>query len=308
MIGLMFHKYQCIVHTPNSVYLNPKDFKTPPNKVTKENKSFWKKEVEVGGSICKKCYWKFNHQQKAEEGQVDISPNNSMVCIYLFDSFLGPPDTSFSRYKLFLKFTFQKVNFFGTRKYKYPSKWRYRSFNHLEFKRKNQLPESPNKKPKSNSSSPKEVTVPIKELFKKDSLTKGRPPISDEVIDILADLQSKNYVSACQVGDVLRRCGDYWWSKSKDLPEKVLSKQSGLRSLVIKGIGGDFEIAKILSSAKDIWIGTDGGSEEDRNFIELHVMGTLNGEYFNYFLNLIEREHFTGREVASWIAEQFNFI
>ena len=48
----------------------------------------------------------------------------------------------------------------------------------------------------------------------------------------------------------MRRCGDYWWSKSKYLPEKVLSKQSGLRSLVIKGIGGDFEIAKILSSAK----------------------------------------------------------
>ena len=56
-----------------------------------------------------------------------------------------------------------------------------------------------------------------------------------------------------------------------------------------------------------IWIGTGGGSEEDRNFIELHVMGTLNGEYFNHFINLIEREHFTGREVASWIAEQFNF-
>ena len=105
----------------------------------------------------------------------------------------------------------------------------------------------------------------------------------------------------------MRRCGDYWWSKSKYLPEKVLSKQSGLRSLVIKGIGGDFEIAKILSSAKDIWIGTDGGSEENRNFIELHVMGTLNGEYFNHFINLIEREHFTGREVASWIVEQFNF-
>ena len=147
----------------------------------------------------------------------------------------------------------------------------------------------------------------MKELFKKASPTKGRPPITDEVIDVLADLQTKNFVSASQVGDVLKRCGDYWWSKSKDLPDKVLSKQSALRSMVIKWIGGDFEIAKILSSAKDLWIGTDGGSEDDRNFIELHVMRTLNGELFHHFINVIEREHFTGKEIASWIVEQFNF-
>lgn len=147
----------------------------------------------------------------------------------------------------------------------------------------------------------------MKELFKKDSPTKGRPPITDEVIDVLADLQSKNYVSASQAGDVLKTCGEFWWSKSKELPEKVLSKQSALRSLVIKGIGGDFEIARILSKSKDLWIGTDGGSEDDRNFIELHVMGTLNGEYFNHFINIIEKEHFTGREIASWIAEQFDY-
>lgn len=177
-------------------------------------------------------------------------------------------------------------------------------FSYQVLKRKSTSPEIPNKKQKSI---PKEVTVPMKELFKKDSPTKGRPPITDEVIDVLADLQTKNFVSASQVGDVLKRCGEYWWSKSNDLPDKVLSKQSALRSMVIKGIGGDFEIAKILSSAKDIWIGTDGGSEDDRNFIELHVMRTLNGELFHHFINVIEREHFTGKEIAYWIVEQFNF-
>ena len=43
------------------------------------------------------------------------------------------------------------------------------------------------------------------------------------------------------------RCGDFWWSKSENLPPKMLSKQCSLRSLMIKGIGTDFEIAKILS-------------------------------------------------------------
>ena len=174
----------------------------------------------------------------------------------------------------------------------------------LDLKRKTASPDKQNKKQKTF---PTEVTVPLKEMFKKDSPTKGRPPITDEVIDVLADLQTKHYVSASQAGDVLKTCGDYWWSKSNLVPEKVLSKQSALRSLVIKGIGGDFEIAKILSSAKDIWIGTDGGSEDDRNFIELHVMGTLNGEYFHHFINIIEREHFTGKDIASWIVEQFNY-
>src|SRR4051812_9166258 len=147
----------------------------------------------------------------------------------------------------------------------------------------------------------------MKELFSKDSLGKGRPPLSDEVIDALADLQTKNYVSANQVGDVLKRCGDFWWSKSENLPPQVLSKQSALRSIVIKGIGGDFEIAKILSKASEIWIGVDGGSEDDRHFMELHVMGKMDDEDFIHFIDVMERDHFSGEEIASWIFDQFEY-
>ena len=71
----------------------------------------------------------------------------------------------------------------------------------LDLKRKTTSPEVQNKKQKTL---PTEVTVPLKELFKKDSPTKGRPPITDEVIDVLADLQTKHYVSASQAGDVLK--------------------------------------------------------------------------------------------------------
>jgi hypothetical protein len=177
---------------------------------------------------------------------------------------------------------------------------------YLGDKRKSLVQDSPNKKQKTKKQ-PSSVTVPMKVLFSKDSPGKGRPPLLDEVIDVLADLQTKNYVSANQVGDVLKRCGDFWWSKSDSLPPQVLSKQSALRSMVIKGLGGDYEIAKILSKASEIWIGTDGGSEDDRHFIELHVMGMVDGEYFTHFINVIEREHFNGQEVASWISGQFEF-
>ena len=118
------------------------------------------------------------------------------------------------------------------------------------------------------------------------------------MIDVLADLQTKNHVSANQVGEILLTCGDFWMSQSKHLPSEALSKQSALRSLVIKGIGGDFEIAKIVSKASEIWIGVDGGSEDDRHFIELHVMGEMDGENFTHFINVMERVHFTGKEIA----------
>src|SRR6185503_14587677 len=106
---------------------------------------------------------------------------------------------------------------------------------------------------------------------------------------------------------MLMRCGEFWWSKSEHLPPEVLSKQSALRSIVIKGVGGDFEIAKILSKADEIWIGIDGSSEDDRHFMELHVMGKIGDEYFTHFINVMERDHFSGEEITSWIFEQFEY-
>ena len=70
-------------------------------------------------------------------------------------------------------------------------------------KRKAGNEDLPNKKRKTKKK-PDFVTVPMKELFSKDSPGKGRPALSDEVIDVLADLQTKNHVSANQVGDVLK--------------------------------------------------------------------------------------------------------
>ena len=54
----MVHAYQCVVHEPTPVQLSQSYFKKPPNKVTEGNKGFWSKDAELGGSICKKCYFK----------------------------------------------------------------------------------------------------------------------------------------------------------------------------------------------------------------------------------------------------------
>ena len=80
----MAHIYQCVVHEPNSIYLQPYHFKKPPNKVTEGNKCFWSKDVELGGSICKKCYWKYEHRQKSEKESIDILPKDVNVCIWLY--------------------------------------------------------------------------------------------------------------------------------------------------------------------------------------------------------------------------------
>ena len=61
-------------------------------------------------------------------------------------------------------------------------------------KRKVESEDLPNKKLKTKKT-PDFVTVPRKEVFSKDSPGKGRPALSDEVIDVLADLQTKNHVS-----------------------------------------------------------------------------------------------------------------
>ena len=77
----MAHVYKCVVHEPNPVLLSPNYFKTPPNKVTEGNKGFWSKDVEVGGSICKKCWNKFANRPKDEIRRVDIFSKDSMVCL-----------------------------------------------------------------------------------------------------------------------------------------------------------------------------------------------------------------------------------
>jgi len=149
----------------------------------------------------------------------------------------------------------------------------YYSYSYLDTnKRKVENENLPNKKRKTKKKSDF-VTVPMNELFSKDSPGKGRPALSDEVIDVLADLQSKNHVSANQAGERVLMCGDFWMSQSEYLPAEALSRHSAFRSLLAKGIGADLEIAKILSKASEIWIGVDGACEDDRHFIELHAMG-----------------------------------
>eukprot|EP01080_Neovahlkampfia_damariscottae_P013225 gene13225-10189_t len=61
------------------------------------------------------------------------------------------------------------------------------------------------------------------------------------------------------------------------MSKSLISKQSAFRSLVIKGLAGDLKIAQISSEIKEIWIGCDGASYEDRSLVELHIMGNFNG-------------------------------
>ena len=84
----MVHIFECVVHDPNPIRLSQNYFKKPPNKVTDGNKCFWSKNLEVGGSICKKCWNKFANQKFYKTLQVDILPNDTNVCIYLYYSFL----------------------------------------------------------------------------------------------------------------------------------------------------------------------------------------------------------------------------
>jgi hypothetical protein len=75
----MSHIHQCVVHEPNPVYLRPNCFKKPSNKVTEGNRLFWSKNVVVGGSICKKCYWTYEHRKKSEKESLDILQKDSNV-------------------------------------------------------------------------------------------------------------------------------------------------------------------------------------------------------------------------------------
>jgi hypothetical protein len=77
----MVHIFECVVHEPKPQRFNPNYFKSTPNKVTEGNRLFWSKNVEGGGSICKKCYWKYEHRKKSEEESLDILPKDSNVCI-----------------------------------------------------------------------------------------------------------------------------------------------------------------------------------------------------------------------------------
>jgi hypothetical protein len=77
----MVHIFECVVHEPKPQRFKPNYFKSTPSKVTEENKCFWSHEVEVGGSICKKCWNRFANQKFYKTLQVDILPKDSNVCI-----------------------------------------------------------------------------------------------------------------------------------------------------------------------------------------------------------------------------------
>ena len=61
-----------------------------------------------------------------------------------------------------------------------------------------------------------------KKFVEKDSPTKGRPSVAADVVDILSNLLTKNYVFAYQV-DVLRRTGEFW-SNFEYAPNPLISK------------------------------------------------------------------------------------
>jgi len=105
----------------------------------------------------------------------------------------------------------------------------------------------------------------------------------------------------------LRRTGEFW-SNFEYTPDRLISKQSAIRSIVIKGVAADLKIVQILSEMTDIWIGTDGASHENRSFVELHIMGIYKEEYQYHLVNIIEKHHSSGETIANWIASQFDYF
>jgi hypothetical protein len=114
-------------------------------------------------------------------------------------------------------------------------------FNFIEFK-------TSNTRKNSKSQSISMLITPLKK-FEKDNKKKGRPSISADAIDVLADLQSKCHVSATQSGPVVQIIEKKLF---KGYFNEPLSPQSALRALTIKGLAGDFVFAKTLSSSADI--------------------------------------------------------
>ena len=91
-----------------------------------------------------------------------------------------------------------------------------------------------------NSTIPDEITIKKETVWNR--FTKKR---TFYCCWCLSDLQTKNYVSANQVGDLLRTWE--FWSNFEYAPDKIISKQSTIRLIVIKGVAADLKIVQILS-------------------------------------------------------------
>ena len=73
-------------------------------------------------------------------------------------------------------------------------------------------------------------------------------------------------------------------------------------------MAANLKIAQILSEIKEIWIGSDGASYEERILVELHIMGNINENYQYHFINILEKHHSSGEMIAKWIVEQFEYF
>ena len=74
-----FHVYQCVVHQPDTIRRKSKHFHKPPRTVTEENKSFWKDDPPLGGSICKECYSMYHNRNRTKLNRTETSPGENMV-------------------------------------------------------------------------------------------------------------------------------------------------------------------------------------------------------------------------------------
>jgi len=73
------HKCRCVVHQPQPLVRQSTKFHSTPRPVTKENKSFWKDDPPLGGSICKDCYREYEHRPKSSKESTETPPDENMV-------------------------------------------------------------------------------------------------------------------------------------------------------------------------------------------------------------------------------------
>ena len=76
---LLFHKYRCEVHRPKPLLRQSTKFHSTLIPVTEENKSFWKGDPPLGGSICNECFSQFTNCDRNNLKQTETLPNENMV-------------------------------------------------------------------------------------------------------------------------------------------------------------------------------------------------------------------------------------
>lgn len=141
--------------------------------------------------------------------------------------------------------------------------------------------------------------------------TRGRPYYTPEVVDLVTNLITENFISLNQIGNVVEKAGIFFLNDLYKNNNEIC-RNTAARMLIVKESAYMILLAQLVSKSMYFWISDDGGCQIERNLHGSSLYGCYvsNGkvQLWKATLGTNESLHFSGEKVAIMLKDHFEFL